>query len=106
MLGAQSSGCVPDANGAGDADDDLMAPPKRPLVIEVEPGHDPPTGRVDDTEGARHTFTGWLGLATALGRALRAGASDHERPRPAGTPVEPAATGSPSTEREAEQPCN
>ena len=83
-----------------------MAPPKRPLVIELEPGHDLPSGQVRDHEGARHPFTGWLGLAAALGRGLRASAADPEQALPTRARSEQRPAGNRSTECRAEQRCD
>ena len=83
-----------------------MAPSKRPLVIELEPGQDLPSGQVRDHEGAPHPFTGWLGLAAALGRGLRAGATDREPAVPTRARAEQRPTGNRSTECTTEQRCD
>lgn len=83
-----------------------MAPSKRPLVIELEPGHKLPSGQVRDHEGARHPFTGWLGLAAALGRGLRASAADPEQALPTHARTEQRPTGNRSIDCTTEQRCD
>ena len=45
---------------------------RRRLSLEVEPDTDPPVGSLRDERGEAIPFNGWLGLASALDRALRA----------------------------------
>jgi hypothetical protein len=47
-----------------------MTKAKCELVIEIDPGPGPLAGHIRDETGARHPFAGWLGFASALGRAL------------------------------------
>jgi hypothetical protein len=42
----------------------------RELGIGIEPEAGPPRGWVRDADGAKHPFSGWLGLASVLGRVL------------------------------------
>jgi hypothetical protein len=58
---------------------------RRRLSLEVEPDTEPPVGSLRDERGEAIAFSGWLGLASALDRALRAapsGAGGGERERP------------------------
>ena len=45
---------------------------RRRLSLEVELDTDPPVGSLRDERGEAIPFNGWLGLASALDRALRA----------------------------------
>lgn len=51
-----------------------MAAPARKITIEIHPGSDPITGRLEDRCGSR-PFSGWLELAAAL-QAVVDGAPD------------------------------
>jgi hypothetical protein len=43
------------------------------LMIELDPRKQPISGQMLNETGQIHPFTGWLGLAAALGAALNAG---------------------------------
>ena len=58
-----------------------MADAKPELVIELDRGSDPLSGRVRNQDGERRSFVGWLGLAHAIGRALE------DDPEPSHGPV-------------------
>ena len=57
---------------------------RRRLSLEVEPDTDPPVGSLHDERGEAIAFSGWLGLASALDRALRPapGTGGNEREGP------------------------
>ena len=42
----------------------------RTVTLEVDPTSDPIQGIARDERGAERTFSGWVGLATALEQAL------------------------------------
>jgi hypothetical protein len=52
----------------------------RTLMLEIDPGADPITGRLRDGE-RREPFVGWLGLARALERVLNGPGGRREAPR-------------------------
>ena len=59
-------------------------PIRRRLSLEVEPDTNPPVGSLRAERGEAIPFNGWLGLASALDRALRAapgGTAGGERER-------------------------
>ena len=45
-------------------------PDRRHLSLELERDTDPPVGSLSDEHGTSISFTGWLGLASALDRVL------------------------------------
>jgi hypothetical protein len=51
------------------------------VTVEFESGSEPMSGRMMDEGGRSRPFTGWLGLAAALGSVLR-----NEPPSPAEQP--------------------
>jgi hypothetical protein len=55
-----------------------MTNARRPLVIDLDPGSGPPTGRICDATGIAHPFSGWLGFASVLGQLLE---QDRSTPR-------------------------
>jgi hypothetical protein len=55
------------------------------VTVEFESGSEPMTGRMLDEGGRSQPFTGWLGLAAALGSVLRRKPASHaEQPIPSG----------------------
>jgi hypothetical protein len=44
---------------------------RRRLSLEIEPDSDPLVGALRDEHGESIAFSGWLGLANAIDRALR-----------------------------------
>lgn len=57
-----------------------MAERTRQLGIDIEPGPGPPRGWIRDAHGVTHPFSGWLGLASVLGRVLEQSAPARDRP--------------------------
>jgi len=55
-------------------------PQLRRITVEIEPGSEPPRGRLL-AHDAIHPFAGWLGLAAALSRAID-GEHDPQPERP------------------------
>jgi hypothetical protein len=51
-------------------------PDRLQLSLEIDRDADPPVGSLSDEHGTSISFTGWLGLASALDRAL------HQSPDP------------------------
>ncbi|HEV3230414.1 MAG TPA: hypothetical protein VGY97_13140 [Solirubrobacteraceae bacterium] len=47
-----------------------MGARRRKLELELDADADPIAGSVSDEQGATHSFTGWLGLASALHKVL------------------------------------
>lgn len=47
----------------------MTDPDATPISVEISPG-DPLTGRLTGPDGIQHEFSGWIGLAAALERAL------------------------------------
>ena len=73
----------------------VMTKATRELVLEVDPGAGPLTGRIRDRSGATLPFAGWLSFASALGQALehdpgeprRRATNEREDERPVAHPV-------------------
>jgi hypothetical protein len=63
-----------------------MTEAKHELVIEIDPGPGPWTGHVRDEHDERYPFSGWVGFAAALGRALGEDAGEATRRSSASTP--------------------
>lgn len=59
------------------------APRRKRLIVEVERGTDPVTGRIREGGRTDRRFSGWLELAAALGDALRGDV----KPERAGEPL-------------------
>jgi hypothetical protein len=49
----------------------MLADERRTLTLEVDPSADPIAGLVRAEDGAERDFSGWVGLAAALERALQ-----------------------------------
>jgi hypothetical protein len=44
--------------------------PSRHLLLDLDPESDPIVGALSNERGARYAFTGWLGFASALEKAM------------------------------------
>jgi hypothetical protein len=54
-------------------------PPRRRIVIEFEPGHDPVAGTISAPSAAPREFCGWLELISTLDRQFAGNAESASR---------------------------